>query len=176
MQSSTPPATYFIHVPLDCTGREAIDEIRMRFDPAHSQIEPHLTLVFPFLWGDAETRLLSHVRDVAAATSPFDIELSDFSGSEDEYLFLNVKRGNDLVISLHDRLYDGLLARSLDRSRTYVPHVTVGRLADRAGMIAALESIGRPRLFLNQQVTRICVERDLSASLPAQRFSIPLGH
>ena len=40
---------------------------------------------------------------------PFNIVLKGVTGSEEEYLFLNVKVGNDQIIELHDKLYSGLL-------------------------------------------------------------------
>lgn len=50
--------------------------------------------------------------------------------SRREYLSLNVKVGNDAVIELHDRLYTGILSGYLNRSLTFTPHLTVGRIQD----------------------------------------------
>jgi 2'-5' RNA ligase len=51
---------------------------------------------------------------------------------------LNVKRGNDELIALHDWLYTGPLAASLSREHTFVPHLTVGRLGSVGAFGAAL--------------------------------------
>jgi 2'-5' RNA ligase len=41
---------------------------------------------------------------------------------------LNIGRGNDEVMQLHDVLYSGALATHHVRRHTFVPHVTVGRV------------------------------------------------
>lgn len=55
-------------------------------------------------------------------------------------MFLNVKRGNDQLIALHDRLYTGLLAPYRSLRHTFVPRMTVGRLVDPAAFAAALDA------------------------------------
>jgi 2'-5' RNA ligase len=49
-------------------------------------------------------------------------------GHIEEYLFLNVKRGADQLVALHDRLYSGILTRYLAPEHTFTPHLRVGRL------------------------------------------------
>lgn len=57
--------------------------------------------------------------------------LNNITGDyRDGYLFLNVKKGNDNIIELHDKLYSGLLEKFIFRKVTYCPHLTVGRVLD----------------------------------------------
>ncbi len=123
----------------ECAALPAIEALRAAHDPLARRIPAHLTLVFPFESTIATPDLVDHLHAVTSAVEPFAITLHSVTGSDDEYLFLNVKRGNDTLIALHDRLYTGLLAPFLSPVHTYVPHLTVGRVADPAVFRAALD-------------------------------------
>ncbi len=123
----------------ECAALPAIEALRAVHDPLARRIPAHLTLVFPFESTIATPDLVDHLHAVTSAVEPFAITLHSVTGSDDEYLFLNVKRGNDTLISLHDRLYSGPLAPFLSPVHVYVPHLTVGRLAKPATFRAALD-------------------------------------
>ena len=122
---------------------ERIIELRRAYDPLAFAVPPHLTLVFPFESDLAMVALATHVAAAVEGIAPFAIELHGVTGDGDEYLFLNVKRGNDSVIALHDRLYTGPLAPFLSSRHTYVPHLTVGRLERPATFAVALAQAAR---------------------------------
>lgn len=72
----------------------------------------------------------------------FNVQLKDFTGDfRDGYLFLNVKKGNDNIIELHDKLYSGILRSFLFRKVTYCPHLTVGRLQLQIDFDQALDEL-----------------------------------
>jgi 2'-5' RNA ligase len=112
----------------DADAWQAILSVRERFDPLARDVPPHVTLVFPFEDALLDTALEDHLRSVLCGVHRFPVTFGNITAHENEYLFLNVKRGNDAIIALHDALYTGPLARHLVRLHTYVPHVTVGRL------------------------------------------------
>lgn len=112
----------------DADAWQEILSVRERFDPLARDVPPHLTLVFPFEDVLSDMALEEHLRSVLCGVHRFPVTFRDITAHENEYLFLNVKRGNDALIALHDALYTGPLARHLVRLHTYVPHVTVGRL------------------------------------------------
>jgi 2'-5' RNA ligase len=118
---------------------EQILSVRERFDPLAGTMAPHLTLVFPFEDPMTDLALEQHVRRAVAGQPRFSVTLGEITAHENEYLFLNVKRGNDTLIQLHDALYTGALAAHLVRLHTFVPHLTVGRLAP-ADLPAALDA------------------------------------
>jgi 2'-5' RNA ligase len=118
---------------------QEILSVRDRFDPLARDLPPHLTLVFPFEDTLSDTALAEHVRGVLCGVHSFPVTFRDITAHENEYLFLNVKRGNDALVALHDALYTGPLARHLVRLHTYVPHVTVGRVPAHQ-LAAALEA------------------------------------
>ena len=55
---------------------------------------------------------------------------------------VNVKHGNDELVALHDLLYGGPLAQYLSTEHTFVPHLTVGRIADKLEWREALQLAG----------------------------------
>ena len=110
-----------------------IDRLRAAYDPLASSIAPHITLVFPFETTLSRDDLLTHIRASVAAIAPFEIVLRGVTGQEDEWLFLTVKRGNDEIIALHDRLYADPLAGLKE-----VPTLTVGHLTPGERFEAAL--------------------------------------
>jgi 2'-5' RNA ligase len=65
-----------------------------------------------------------------AGFPPFEVALAGVSGADGEYLRYDIKQGNDALIALHDRLYSGPLASYLDITRSYQPHLTLGRIAE----------------------------------------------
>jgi 2'-5' RNA ligase len=117
-----------------------IFELRRRFDPLAELVPPHITLVFPFDSELTTGQLRDHVQSCVEGLAPFPVRLSQVTGSEGEYLFLNIKHGNDELIALHDRLYTGPLESLLAIEYTFTPHMTIGRLADLAAFREALES------------------------------------
>jgi 2'-5' RNA ligase len=120
--------------------------VRARFDPLAQKIPPHITLVFPFEDALSDSELEAHLRGVMAQSRRFGVVLQGITAYEDEYLFLNMKRGNDEVIHLHDTLYSGALAPHHVRRHTFVPHVTVGRIRSDGlhEALAATAALNRP--------------------------------
>lgn len=118
--------------------RALIDRLRAAYDPLASAIAPHITLVFPFEATLSADDLLAHMRASVATIAPFAVELRGVTGQEDAWLFLNVKRGNDEIIALHDLLYTGPLASYHSPRHTYTPHLTVGHLTRGDEFAAAL--------------------------------------
>src|SRR6266511_2505960 len=121
-------------------GLHLIEQLRRRFDPLVSVIKAHITLVFPFESDLTTEQLHSHIRRAVHDIHPFRVRLQGIIEQEGGYLFLNVTRGNNQLIELHDRLYSGLLAAYLSSEHTYVPHVTVGHLTDKTAFLEALEA------------------------------------
>ena len=134
-----------------------IEQIRSMFDPLATSTEAHITLVFPFESNVSSEQLHSHIKDATRNIQPFQLKLQGITGHEGEYLFLNVKRGNDQIIELHDKLYTGVLAPYLLHSHTYVPHLTVGRLPDNDSFCHALAKIKEFTATFETQIKEISV-------------------
>ncbi|KQU13696.1 2'-5' RNA ligase [Bacillus sp. Leaf13] len=115
-----------------------IEEVRKKYDPLFGLVPPHITLVFPFESEISSSRLKQHIKNVLSGVNPFTVKLKGITGSLNNYLFLNVKKGNDNIIELHDRLYSGPLFEFMSRQHTYSPHLTVGRLKNDIELLNAL--------------------------------------
>jgi 2'-5' RNA ligase len=134
-----------------------IDALRHRYDPLAAVIAPHITLVFPFRSDIAPAALRQHIAEAVAGMRPFPVRLHAITGHAGEYLFLNVKRGNDELIALHDRLYTGMLTPFLAPEFTFAPHLTVGRLADQHAFRSALREAHAERAVFAATVRAVAV-------------------
>lgn len=139
---------------------DAIHAVRERFDPLAKFIAPHITLVFPFESDLTTEELHEHLLSSLAGAKTFDVRLNGITGDyRDGYLFLNVKQGNDSIIDLHDRLYQGALEPFLFRKVTYCPHLTVGRIDDQSEFDQALEELASFSERFEAQIGQVYVER-----------------
>lgn len=134
-----------------------IDRFRARFDPLASLVPPHLTLVFPFETALSTDELREHIRVAVAGLTSFPIRLHGVTGSDGEYLFLNVKRGNDELIALHDRLYAGVLGPFLRRELTFTPHLTIGRVREPAAFERAVAEAAELNMVFETLVDAVSV-------------------
>lgn len=135
-----------------------INAIRAKYDPLAKLIPPHVTLVFPFESDISADVLAEHLQKSTAGLKPFRIVMTGVTGAEGEYLFLNVKVGNDQIIQIHDNLYSGLLKQYLYRSLTYTPHLTVGRIRDKQKFESALAETEDWNHIFETRVHEIVVE------------------
>ena len=149
---------------------------RSRWDPLAALVPPHLTLVFPFRDLIGSDDLRAHVVHVIRDVEPFPIRLSGVTASEGEYLFLNVKQGNDALIALHDRLYTGPLEPHLSRRHTFVPHLTVGRVADRHGFETALAEAAASPVALETMVRAVSIYAIDADGTRRTAANLPLRH
>jgi 2'-5' RNA ligase len=121
---------------------DAIQGIRDKYDPLAHCIAPHITVVFPFESDLTADELKSYIYEALRGVKKFRVILKNITGDfHDGYLFLNVKRGNDRIVELHDMLYSGILQRYLYRKVTYCPHLTVGKLNDAAEFDKAIQEL-----------------------------------
>ena len=132
--------TYAIVAFLDLGSAPWVEKLRVKYDPLAQRVGAHMTLVHPFTTTLVWQALEAHIQTVSRQARPIALELQGVTGHQGEYMFLNVKRGNDEVIALRDALYSGPLSPYQETSVTFVPHVTVGRLAGRIQFQEALSS------------------------------------
>lgn len=158
----------------DASAWAQVMAVRERFDPLAGRIAPHLALVFPFQDPMSDRVLEAHLRSAASQVQRFAITLGEVTAHENEYLFLNVKRGNDAVVHLHDALYTGALAPHRVRMHTFVPHVTVGRLAADE-LAAALDDSSALTSAIAAAVDAISVYRIEADGTRPVLFEVPLA-
>lgn len=110
---------------------EIIDKIRELYDPLVNCVRPHITLVFPFNSDIDTLELKEHISKVLSGINPFEIILNEIVPVNNfgKYLFLNVKKGSEEIMEIHNKLYTGILERYYPdwlQGKTYLPHMTVG--------------------------------------------------
>jgi 2'-5' RNA ligase len=153
----------------------AIREFRFRFDPLAEHIDPHVTLVHPFIDDIDPGALQAYVAAVANAHDPFHLTLGEVTPFPDGYIYLNVKQGNDAIVSLRDDLYAGPLAAHKSRWDTFVPHVTIGRADDEHTMLNALTQAAQLDLQTTVTATSIYAYRFDEREQRLVDFSVSLG-
>jgi 2'-5' RNA ligase len=97
-------------------------------------------LVHPFTDTLSDRALEEHVHSVATTISAFAIKLERVTLHEGEYLFLNVVRGGDDLVDARNKLYQGVLAPHHNRDNTFIPHMTIGRVAPDLARVALAAS------------------------------------
>lgn len=103
-----------------------IDRFRRKYDPTYGLIDAHITVVFPVPASIGDENFTRHIEKKLEGWSGFDIHLSGFVRSWDNWLFLVLKEGNDRVIRLHDELYQGLLEPYSRKDIEFIPHLALG--------------------------------------------------
>lgn len=153
----------------------SIVRLRRRFDPLAEAIPAHITLAFPFKSDLTEAQLEAHLRQALQGVEPFEVMLGGITGQAEEYLFLNVKRGNDALIELHDRLYTGPLAGYLASDITYCPHLTVGRLPSKSEFWQALEAARGETAMFQAVMHQVCIFRIESEGAIWEEMRVSIG-
>ena len=128
-----------------------------RNDPLWRLIEPHITLVFPFDSAISDEELIEHVETKVVSTSSFRASLCPQPTIDSGYIYFSILLGDSQITALHDRLYEGLMAKYL-QARPYVPHLTVGRGNGVQAKLIAVEAstISASKVF---NINKIRIER-----------------
>ena len=146
-----------IHLFPEFINLQIIEDLRIQHDPLFKLIPPHITLVFPFESAILSQVLYEHIRGALEDIKPFIIELQDFTGTLDQYIFLNVKKGNDQIIELHDRLYSGLLSTYQNFRFSFHPHLTIGRYNDEKMLMVALSKMNLRKIHFKTLISKIYI-------------------
>ena len=104
-----------------------IEDIRKECDELYGVIQPHITIVFPFLDDIRDEELIKNVRNYFDNKNKFYVKFSGVSYSDDKYIFLNCIDGERDIIKLHDELYNDYFPNHLS-SKKYIPHITIGQI------------------------------------------------
>lgn len=140
---------------------EEINELRKKYDPLRDNVPPHITLVFPFASDIEKDELKRHVINSIKGIKPFPIRLQGISGEEGNFLFLNVQEGKNEFVELHNKLYTKILKKYFPEFLTkvdYLPHLTVGRIADNEEFTQAIEDTKNFNYSFETIVDKISVE------------------
>ncbi len=140
---------------------DKINELRKRYDPVVNKVAPHITLVFPFKSNIESLIIKQHIEKKVNDIMPFEVELQGITGEQENYLFLNVIKGNEELTQLHNKLYTGILEEfkpEFLKSTKFKPHLTVGKLSSNAKFKKALKDIEGFNEVFKMLVKKITVE------------------
>lgn len=104
-----------------------VEIFRKKYDTAYDHIKAHMTFVFPINTNNIDRSILvDHINKITKSFSVFEISLEGFEKSWDHYLFLNITKGKENFIGLHDELYTDVLEPFLRKDLPFSPHLTLG--------------------------------------------------
>lgn len=106
---------------------DKIQTIRNKYDRLANLISPHITLVFPFSDSVTNDDLVFKLSNLLSSYSSFKVIFNGISLSHDNYIFLNCTHGKDILITLHDDIYQNILPTHLKLDIPYIPHITLGQ-------------------------------------------------
>lgn len=143
---------------------EIIDKIREKYDPFVKNVDPHVTLVFPFDSNIKKDELKKHIKSTLQNEDPFEIVLKNVVKIDDStgmYLFLTVKEGNDVIKRLNKLLYSGILEQykpEFFNKIEFMPHMTLGKFDSREKLNIAYEDIKNMDNEFKSVIENVCVE------------------
>lgn len=143
-------------------NRLFIEAFRREHDLAHRDVvDVHFTLVF----GNRdiqESDYIAHVQDIAATWEPISFvcryAMLDADDTNDQaHVFLVPDEGYSGISLLHDQLYTGLLAPALRLDRPFTPHMTIGRLSDRATAQTLCDRLNSKGVSIDGSLDRLTI-------------------
>lgn len=139
---------------------EEINNIRKKYDPLVHLVRPHITLVFPFESKMSNEELAQILEVRLELVEPFELVLAGISRQEDtfgNYLFLNVKKGEEEIMEIHRILYENEF-KEFDQGYPYIPHMTIGKLPTPEQLASAYDDIGGEKYCFATTIRKISVE------------------
>jgi hypothetical protein len=106
-------------------GIERINQIRKKFDPTYTVIDPHLTILFPVPESIEQDWLLAHLRQVLEGWEPFPVRMNRLQKSWDHWLLLCAGDGELRMKQLYREIYTDRLA-PYNREDIFIPHIGLG--------------------------------------------------
>jgi 2'-5' RNA ligase len=151
-----------------------VERFRDRWDPLAAAVPAHITVAFPFEWPGPVSPLANALQPLLAACAPFAVELSTPTLWQDEYLFLLVNQGREQVRRLHEAIYRQAL-RGARRPSEFVPHMTIGRHAEKTALQAGISEAARIKLPLIGRALSLTVYRRDEDGRRVRELDMPLG-
>lgn len=155
------------------------DHYRSLYMPGQvEQIEPHITVTYPFVPTQRLSEIEPHLRGVLAKCAPFYLSLRGFEVfSGDNVLYLKIAHGEHVLA-----LYKAILSEFPDypayggqHADDFVPHMTVGVFEDRQEMERVHEELSVQRLFIGWDVGAVVVKCKMSDGIWDTWQEIPLS-
>jgi len=105
---------------------EDFQSFRRRYDPYAALLPEHITFIHPVPESIGRTKLEKHIENVIGSWKPFKAHFCSLEKTWDHWMYLGAKEGHDLVVELHDKLYEGILSPYLREDLPFYPHIGLG--------------------------------------------------
>ena len=147
-----------IHIFPEFENIDIINDIRKKYDPLYKYIKPHITIIFPFNSILTSDQIEIELTKLLMDFNPFTLEMDRITGHVDGYVFLNISKGMEKIIAIHDKLYSGKFSSFYDNRYTYIPHITLGRIGNREIFLEFLRENIKSKYKFRCLVKKISVE------------------
>jgi 2'-5' RNA ligase len=157
-----PPLYTLAYPTVSASDRALLDRFRAEHDLRYRDVvAPHFTLAFGCT-AVAEDDYCRHVAAVAQRTPAITFScryamLGADHAEDTGYVFLVPDEGYAALSRLHDALYSGPLEPHLRLDIPYVPHVTIGTLADRRLAKQLCDELNVAGVRIEGRVGAVCV-------------------
>lgn len=140
---------------------DLIARFRAEHDARHTVVAPHFTMVFG-CGAIAEAQYLQHVAAVARSSAPVNFccryaMLGTDDHGETACVYLVPDEGYSQLSLLHDRLYAGIMSPHLRLDIPFVPHITIGTLAERQVAKQLCDALNERGLHIQGAVSELAV-------------------
>jgi len=135
---------------------EIIENLRKEYLNDSENVEPHITLVYPFEIKN-QSILKKHIKDSLKSFELFDISLKGLKKSFKEYyLYLLVDEGKEEIIRLYKMINQGILKdfKNPDMPE-YIPHLTIGIFSSENQREKAIKEISKIKPFIKKRIDSI---------------------
>jgi len=115
--------------------RNWIDSFREKHDHLfYGIVEPHFTIVFPTFgisYNDFEKEVFEKTKDTKGFSFSLRCAMNNNDRlSEYNHIFLSPDEGNSDIVKLHDKLYSGILRKTLRLDVDFYSHIGIGSYTD----------------------------------------------
>ncbi len=132
---------------------------RKKYDPASSQIFPHISLLKPFSFSGKTTKLHQHLEEIADIQAPIKVSTIAWDVITDKrhWLCLPLVRGQDEFTSLYQDLVTGQLRPLATQNSTYQAKILFGNFNNSEDLDKAKKDLKRFEPRFSFRVTKMAL-------------------
>ncbi len=140
--------------------KEWIDSFRKKHSHLfYGVVEPHFTIVFP-TFGISYDEFLKEVIDKTKDVKGFDFCIRCAMNNNDRlseynHIFLSPDEGNSEIVKLHDKLYSGILRKTLRLDIDFYSHIAIGSYTDPEKCKALIDEINNSSINICGRISSI---------------------
>ena len=105
---------------------KGFQSFRSKYDPYSELLPEHVTFIHPVPEIIGRANLEQHIEKILSSWKPFKVHFCTLEKTWDHWLYMGAREGKNLVIELHDKLYEGILRPYLREDLPFFPHIGLG--------------------------------------------------